>query len=181
MKLICLRLEEGEQIYTAYLKQDFPPSELKPWAMMAEAVRQGQYDLLAAYENGVMVGYAWQFRPASGAILIDYLAVLPPYRGRGVGIALLDALRRYYANTGRGLLLESEYPPEAPDPAAAQRRLRFYHRAGLTDTGVQILLFGVRYCILSLSPVDDPAAEMTHLYRTMLSPDRFAQFVTVIP
>lgn len=180
MELKHLTLAEGEQIYAAHLKRDFPPSELKPWAMMSAAAQAGQYDLLAAFDHGVMVGYAWQFRPDTGAILIDYLAVLPQYRGQGVGTVLLATLRQYYGEMGRGVLLESEYPPEAPDLEEANRRLAFYFRAGLEDTGVQTRLFGVRFQILALLPVEDPAVAIQEIYDDMLGPARSAKFAVMI-
>ncbi len=179
MELKQLTLAEGERFYAAHLKRDFPPSELKPWAMMSAAARVGQYDLLAALDHGVMVGYAWQFRPDTGAILIDYLAVLPQYRGQGVGTRLLAALRQYYGETGRGVLLESEYPPEAPDLEEAKRRLAFYARAGLEDTGVQTRLFGVRFQILALLPVENPVAAIENIYGDMLGPARLDKFAVI--
>jgi len=175
-----LSLSQSAQVYQQHLRRDFPESELKPWFVMEQAAAKGQYDFLAAYEGEQMVGYAWQFRPAQGAILIDYLAIVPELRGRGCGTALLDALRRYYAPSGQPLLLESEYPGEAPDEAEAKRRLAFYFRAGLQDSGVQTRLFGVRFCILTFEPLADPRRAIYDIYHTMLDEERFSKFFCIL-
>lgn len=180
MVLRELTLEQGERFYTAHLKRDFPASELKPWQMMEEAFSKRRYDLLVAYEGDRMVGYAWQFCPPEGAILIDYLAIVPELRGKGYGSALLEALRQYYGASGRKLLLESEYPGEAPDEQEAKRRLAFYFRAGLIDTGVQTRLFGVRFCILSFEPLDNPRKAIWEIYHAMLDEDRFSKFFAIL-
>lgn len=172
---------EGEPFYNEHLKRDFPDSELKPWWIMLEHLDRGMYDLLAAFDGDRLVGYAWQFCPPQGAILIDYLAIVPELRGQGWGTALLDALRQYYAPTGQMLVLESEHPEEAPDPEEAKRRLAFYFRAGLQDTGVETRLFGVRFCILSFGELDDPRQAIWDVYRTMLDDERFERFFQLLP
>ena len=168
IKLVQLKLPEGKQVFDVHMARDFPADEIKPWAIMEKLYLDGCYDMLAAVADGEMVGYAWQFRPGSDVLLIDYLAVLPQYRGRGIGSGMLRALSEYYPQK---LILESEYPLEAPDRKMAERRLGFYARAGFELSDVQVRLFGVRFHILAHG--GDPKAKdhMQSIYQAMLPPE----------
>ena len=176
--LRVLSLEQGEKIYTTHMQRDFPADELKPWRIMRDLAKRGEYDMLGAYWDDTLVGYAWQYVPSGGdCLLLDYLAVLPQYRMRGVGAGILASLRQYYS---RIILLESEYPEEAPDPAIARRRLGFYTRCGMGDTGLQLRLFGVRFCILASGTLTDAQDAMEMRYTGMLGPQLRAKAVEYI-
>ena len=169
--------EEGCALFETHMARDFPASEIKPWDVILGLVESGSYDMLAAYDGDRMVGYAWMFCPKGEAVLLDYLAVLPEYRGTGVGSRILDALAERYCVDGRAFLLESEYPDTAPEPEVARRRLGFYARAGFRNTGVQVLLFGVRFCVLSRGTDDRGRAHMEWIYRKMFPGERYQQAV----
>lgn len=173
MTLKFLTAEQGYEIFQKDMFRDFPEDEIKPWDVILRMVNAGEYDLLAAFEDDIMVGYAWIFRPETEAVLIDYLAVLPQFRGTGVGTRMLSALGKQYCAGDKRLLLESEYPETAPEPSVARRRLGFYARAGFCDTGVQVLLFGVRFCILSLGEDKAGKDHMEQLYRAMFPGEFF--------
>jgi len=177
MTLEILTPEQGFEIFQKDMFRDFPEDEIKPWEVILRMVNDGVYDLLAAIEDGTMVGYAWIFRPDSDAVLIDYLAVMPQLRGTGVGTRILSALGKQYCAGGKRLLLESEYPETAPEPDVARRRLGFYAKAGFCDTGVQVLLFGVRFCILSLGEDKQGRDHMDQIYRAMFPGERYHQAV----
>ena len=125
-------LQQAQQIYEQHMTRDFPPAELKPFAMIRQGMQQGSYDFLALYRaDDTLMGYAVLVaEPGQPAALLDYYAVLPQTRGGGVGAAGLQLLRQYYAAQKDSILIESEYPAEAPDPAAARRRIGFYQRHG---------------------------------------------------
>lgn len=145
-------LQQAQQIYEQHMTRDFPPAELKPFAMIRQGMQQGSYDFLALYRtDDALMGYAVLVaEPGQPAALLDYYAVLPQTRGSGVGAAGLQLLRQYYAPQKDSILIESEYPAEAPDPALAERRLGFYIRGGARKTSIAERLFGVRYTIFSL-------------------------------
>lgn len=174
MELRRMELDQGKQIYDQYMTVDFPPEELKAWKIVESLYKRGCYDFLAAFEGDDFLGYSFQFCPKdTDTILLDYLSVIPRYRGKGIGGTILEALRVFYADTGKVILLESEYPPEAPDPGIAQRRLGFYRRSGMVDTQVQVRLFGVRFCIFASSRIPDAARRMMDTYREMLDAELF--------
>lgn len=168
IKLVKLKLSEGRYVFDTHMFRDFPADEIKPWKIMEKLYRDGCYDMLAAVVDGKMVGYAWQFRPGGDVLLIDYLAVLPEYRGNGIGSRILRALVEHYREK---LILESEFPQEAPDRAVAERRLGFYNRAGFEITNVQVRLFGVRFHILAHGGDAKAKEHMQNIYHAMLTPE----------
>lgn len=162
-------LEQGKELFQTYMHRDFPENECKPWDLTVDMHSRGIYDMLTAWMDGKMVGYAWMVCPEGDAALIDYLAVLPEYRGTGIGSEILKALALRYQLHGKHLILESEHPEEAPDPQIAQRRLGFYKRAGFVDTGLQVRLFGVRFCILAHGISGSARMCMDIIYHAMFS------------
>lgn len=128
-----------------------------------------------------LVAYLLVVRPAPcRAALLDYFAVLPAHRSRGLGAQLLDGLRARMADTD-GILIESEWPARAADPAMARRRLGFYARAGAADTGWHNRAYGGYFNVLLLPcgpqankgaygpfSADEAARQLALCYRQML-------------
>lgn len=173
-------------LYAHQMRRDFPPSELKSLSSILVMRERGEYDVLGAFEDGVMVGYALVYRPAQGRIhLLDYFAVEPSVRGRGKGTSLLHLLLEHYRASADAVMIECERPKAAPDEAAARKRIRFYTQAGAQLTPVRLWLFEVEYSILVLPcgeemPRGDWAGQMLGLYRQMLNPQEYARNVRLI-
>lgn len=177
---------QARLLYENQMKRDFPPSELKSIAAILKMKREGTYDVLGAYINGVLVAYALCYCPREGRILLlDYLAVEPDMRSRGIGTMLLDALRVHYAERADTILIECERPKTAPNELEARKRIRFYTQAGAQLTNVRIWLFEVEYSILVLPCAQeivskDWAQQMLSLYKQMLTPALYARNVRLI-
>ncbi|MDO5377259.1 MAG: GNAT family N-acetyltransferase [Clostridia bacterium] len=173
-------------LYEHQLARDFPPSELRPLSAILSMRRAGLYDVLGAYDGGEMVGYALLYCPKEGGVLLlDYLAVEPHARSRGIGTTMLSLLKDHYAPRADALLIECERPKAARDEAEARRRIRFYLLGGAELTRVRIWLFEVQYSILVLPCSQTPRSEdwaeaILSMYRQMLSPRLFAQNVRLI-
>ena len=109
------------------------------------------------------------------SVLLDYLAVTPEYRDRGIGSEVLRALQKYYRGKADFIMIESEHPLEAPDENAALRRLDFYKRAGARLTDTQVRLFDILFLIFVLpcgnAEETDTAAEMEKIYRVTVPPE----------
>lgn len=173
-------------LYEQQMKRDFPPSELKSLDAILKMKREGTYDVLGAYLDGILVAYVLCYCPKEGkVILLDYLAVEPDLRSRGIGTMLLGELRTYYADRADTLLIECERPKTAPNEQEARNRIRFYTQAGAQLTNVRIWLFEVEYSILVLPCAAeivsrDWAQQMLSLYRQMLTPTIYARNVRLI-
>lgn len=126
----------------------FPASEKKPFSLILEKRDEGFCELLGIEEAGHFVGLAI-FVLTDTLALLDYFAILPEARGRGVGTRALAHLRTRYA--GRAFLLEVEAPDEAGADNRAERvrRLSFYLRNGLSKMPYRVSLFGVEMHILT--------------------------------
>lgn len=130
-------------------KKAFPWYERKPWQMLCRTAAQGRAKLWAVYDRelpdhfcGLAVCLLWQ-----DIVLLDYLAVEPNLRSQGVGAQIIPLLLQHYAD--RRLLLESERPG-APltNPADCRRRLAFYAKCGLKNTGLIVKIYLSEYLLL---------------------------------
>lgn len=132
-------------------KQAFPWYERKPWALLEQTCARGQAELLAVSQGrrqkaanfcGLAICMFWR-----DIVLLDYLAVEPKMRSLGLGGQIMPLLQQRYPD--KRLLLESERPG-APHTnlTDCQRRLRFYQKCGLQDTGVTVRLYITDYLLL---------------------------------
>lgn len=186
MKLMLMNEEQISQLYHERMKADFPPSELKHLSAILRMCRMGRYEVLAAYEDGEFAAYALLYCPKDEtAALLDYLAVMPHLRGKGIGTRLIQTLRQYYKTRYAVLMIECERPKAAPDEEEARKRIRFYTKAGAELTNVRIWLFDVEYSILVLSCTSashtrEWAELMLSMYRQMLPEELYLNKVRLI-
>ena len=154
---------EMERIHVRKMHRDFPPGELKGVDVMERLRADGCYWPYACYdEAGRLLAYAFLCGlPGEPNVLLDYYAVLPAVRCRGLGAELLARLRGVCAGRWQGILIEAEDPAEAPDEGLAIRRLGFYTRAGARMLKWESRVFGVHYRLFCLpcAEKDAPAAE----------------------
>lgn len=190
MYLRTLDTEELRRLYAPCLKRDFPPDELMPWQWMEPLIRQGHQRSVGFYDEQGLAAYAIFItngdRPKTA--LLNYFAVEPDRRGRGVGSECLQLMRTALAGQDCRIIFEVEDPAAAPDretERVRQRRIAFYQRGGARATGVDSLLFGVEYHIMVLEApeeresIDDCqlARELEALYHIAV-PDRPGQDFT---
>lgn len=176
---------EWTALYCEQMERDFPPSELKPRELLAALEDRGVNTLWGAYRGETLTGYyVLAQAPGNAALLLDYFAVLPQFRGTGCGGEILRHLRQTLPE-GQYLLIESENPKDAADLAdrkTRERRVAFYRRNGAALSSVTVWLFGVEYVLLTLGGT--PSAEQTKadyqaLYRYMLPEERFRDNVRI--
>jgi len=184
MELRILNETELVNLYTNECRRDFPESELKPLDVVEKLYREGNYDPVGFYEGGRLMAYALQVILKNGkSVLLDYLAVTPEYRDRGIGSKVLRALQKYYRGKADFIMIESEHPSEAPDENAALRRLDFYKRAGARLTDTQVHLFDILFLIFALpcgnAEEIDTAAEMEKIYRVTVPPELYDGVVDI--
>ncbi|RBQ15200.1 hypothetical protein DP939_36990 [Spongiactinospora rosea] len=125
------------RFYETVLAPSFPPAELvgRDEALAYyRAPASGGLGTIALLDGEPVAGALGSHYRASGILLLDYLATRAQARGRGLGSALIDRVRREWVPRERpvAVLAEVEDPglhPVTPfgDPVA---RLRMYERTG---------------------------------------------------
>lgn len=182
MTIETLTLSQIRRLYAERLKRDFPDNELKPLQMIENALAAGAYVCLGAVAEGEIAAYAFFVLSGENALL-DYLAVEESLRDRGLGGQFLRLLSEGPLRAYAQVLVEVENPDRARDAAeyeTRRRRLAFYLRNGLQDTGVEVWLYHVDYRILSMTGEPSPAQVRTiyeAIYRSMLPPEQYARWV----
>ena len=179
-----LKMPTPDELRLAYkrdLAEAFPPAELKPLKSVIDMTERGFYYPLCLYDGGKIIGecFLWAGRP--GWLLLDYLCVARARRNAGLGSYVLDALRARYPDSA--IIIETEAPSCAPDPAMAERRLKFYERNGAALTDIEADVFGVRYRIVCLSASPRPDADIQReyesIYRSAFPPDKYERYVKI--
>ena len=168
-------------VYERDLKPSFPPAELKPLENIQAMCRDGCYRPWCLFDGEEIAGacFLWLGRP--GWALLDYLCVTESRRNGGAGALMLELLRE--AEPGTVILVESEAPVHAPDPAMAERRLGFYARCGLRTAGYDTDVFGAHYKTLYLSegPVPDGRLmeENRFIYQNRFPKEKYDRYVRI--
>lgn len=128
-------------------KQAFPRYERKPWQLLRQTAAGGRAEMLAVLDEqrrfcALAICLFWQ-----DVALLDYLAVEQKMRSRGLGAQIMPLLLQRYPQ--KRLLLESERPG-APytNLADCRRRLAFYQKCGMQDTGLAVRLYISDYLLL---------------------------------
>ena len=139
------RLHHWIQLYLLY-RRSFPRSERKPFLTILKKYYAGMTDIWCICRNNRFLGFASTMN-SPDLIMLDYLVILPGYRGQGIGtIALNDILHRY---SDREFLLEIESPYEpGPEQSRCQKRKQFYVNCGLEPLHIMADVFGVKMELL---------------------------------
>ena len=170
-----LSLPEIRDVYASRMVEDFPRDELRPMFMIEAALERGEYACYGFADRDGLLAYAF-FVLNGEMALVDYLAVRKDRRDGGVGGRFIRALVEGPLRAYRCVLLEVDDPDLAPDAGELEtrnRRLRFYLRNGLLETGVKAEVFGVGFRILALPVGETPSPDQTRsayarLYRAIL-------------
>ena len=180
MELKLLDNIQTDYVYNTYMTVDFPADELKPLSHIHTMLKEDIYSCYGFFEGELLKAYAYIVR-VENCILIDYLAVLNEYRGRGVGSELMLCLKKLFK--GKTILIECENVAFAADPFEKhirQRRIAFYESLGFVLTGISSRLFDAEYVILSLPEFKNTAlCDFRKLYLAMLKQERFDRHLII--
>lgn len=156
LKMKSLSPEAIATIYHTHMKNDFPADELKPLTSILNLISQGLYEGFGLFEGTSLRAYAFLTHQEGGnVLLLDYLAVCEGFRGQDYGSQFLKILKAHCTDY-KGIIIEIESLRTAKDAADLKirtKRLAFYERNGLSQTGVTANCFGVEFTILYL-PID---------------------------
>ncbi|MCD7918838.1 MAG: GNAT family N-acetyltransferase [Clostridiales bacterium] len=150
-------LDELRIIYKEHIREDFPRGERRPFFCMEKLQKAGQYDCYGYYRDDNLIAYACYILTQNGSYaLLDYFAVVPELRGKGIGSEFLRSLNGN-VSAKCGVFIEAESPDSAKTEEERQtreRRIHFYPSNGAERTNSKCLLFGVDYNILFISTCD---------------------------
>lgn len=171
MTIQKLEIPQLEKLYHAHMEKDFVPQELRPWHSVKHLTEQGCYDTFACREEGQLVAYAAFARCETG-VLLDYFAVVPQLRGKGVGSRFFRELKGVFPQFEAPCIfievesLESASSPEERE--VRRRRIQFYQRCGCEETPIFAHLFGVEYQIMTFPLEEDPSPSLEELEAALL-------------
>ena len=150
MEVRILTKTEVCGVYEEHMVRDFVENERKPLKLLLDMMDAGLYDPLGYFENGDFVGYTF-LQKHDNNYLLDYFATVPEKRNGGIGSEILPTLRERSRDMS-GLILEVEDPDKADgeEKALQDRRLNFYLRNGVVDSGVKVTTFHVPYRLLEI-------------------------------
>ena len=149
IRLLPLR-QEDRSAYEALYESSFPASERKDLDYMLTGDNSAAYEVLVVSTPDCPVA-GMVINVTHGELtMLDYLAISPDLRGRGLGHAVLPMVRDRVKESGGGrFFLEIETPPPAciprdpcDNPQQRVRRKAFYASAGLVETGVRAFIYG---------------------------------------
>ena len=119
-------LQQIQAIYDV----SFPVNERKPFHYITQGLANGQYTVfIMRKETGIIVAFAlMRALPTSQAMYIEYLAVMPERRSRGIGSKMVRAIIDRLKPTNSALIWEVDPPENGNDDNT--RRIVFYERLG---------------------------------------------------
>ena len=179
MRLEALNVEQVEHIYNERMSIDFPADELRPLNIILSTIEKGMCDCHGLFEGDELIGYAFLLK-RDNSFMLDYLAVSPDHRNKGIGSEVLKMLSEHYADADN-ILLEVEDPDKAEneeEKSLQSRRRAFYLRNGCTDTGLRMKCFQVPFQILMIGDgkcrnIDGLREMYKSFYRMILPKDIF--------
>lgn len=136
------------RLYKLY-NEAFPAYERKPFSLIRSMQKKGKSDIWYFEKNGTFAGLVFTIN-SSDVILIDYLAMVPNRRGKGIGSEIIAQLRKYYADKGIFVEIESIFD-KCDNPDERLRRKQFYLRNGMVPMKVMVVLFGVEMELLGIN------------------------------
>ena len=171
MPIQKLEIPQLEKLYHAHMEKDFVPQELRPWHSVKHLTEQGCYATFACREEGQLVAYA-AFARCEAGVLLDYFAVVPQLRGKGVGSRFFRELKGVFPQFEAPCIfievesLESACSPEERE--VRRRRIQFYQRCGCEGTPIFAHLFGVEYQIMTFPLEEGPSPSLEELEDALL-------------
>lgn len=130
--------DQARRIYTS----SFPPVETKPVNKVVKLLlKDKNYHLFAIVKDGSVIGISllYVFKPLRSGLL-DYMAIIPEYRGKGVGTELfrrtLNRFKRMCPDSiGLFLEVQKEDVEDLAERRTRKNRIIFYRRLGAKKVG----------------------------------------------
>ena len=185
LKLIKVGHREMQRYYPL-LETDFDSEELIGRLPMHKGISNGSIDFLVLREeeSGMDAGYAVVLpKNLYGYVDLKYFAVMPWFRGRGLGVQLMREINRRYADT-QGIIAElTEF--DDPDPDRLKKLRKFFARFGYEEIRSDCTIRGVKDNLLvkqirgsaDLTPVAQRV--LPDFYTRFMSPNAFWRMMDI--
>jgi GNAT superfamily N-acetyltransferase len=145
-KNVLKDFEDIHELKKLYV-QSFPEEERMVWEHLFVLADQEDVDFWAYYQNEDLVGATYTVNHDKMSWLF-YFAVVPKYRGQGLGTRILKYLLGNYRD--RRLMIDIEDPDQPADNTTQRvRRYGFYKRMGFVDYGIRVSVDTIQYNIMS--------------------------------
>ena len=144
--------DERPMIEALYL-ESFPEIERKPFEMLLKLRKKGKARLLVIHDEKTReaVGLSF-FLQRRDMLLYDDFAIEKQFQSRGYGAAVLRAVEKQFPDAR--IFGEVEpLDPKAPNNEQRKRRLAFYLRNGMKESGIIVDLFGCELQLMYLGDV----------------------------
>lgn len=162
--------------YFTLIEMDFDSEEIIPRIAIHKGIMNGSIEMLVAYDedSGMDAGYALVLtKSLYGYVLLKYMAVMPWYRGQGLGVQIMRLINRRYAEK-QGIIAElTEF--EDPDPDRLKKLRRFFARFGYEEIVSDYSISGVKANLL-VKPIKGKTDIIPIAYRII--PDMYSRFLT---
>ena len=148
-------------------ESSFPEEERMPYDKIFVPLDSIEVEFNAYYDGDTLIGIfiAYRLKKYSYAA---FFAVSEKLRGKGYGqkilINILEKSKNDIPYLGEA---ESPTQKDAPNLEIRKRRLAFYLRNGVVDTGIHLNHNGVEYTIVSSSSKPIPQEDMDELVATL--------------
>ncbi len=148
MKLNETPTKENLRFLKSLYRKTFPLSEKKPFSLMVKKQGERKMELMTVEGDcGEFLGLVITILHKD-IVLLDYFAIAPDHRGKGIGAQVLRMLNLRYP--GKRILLEIEDPREpCKNQEERLRREAFYFRNGFVKQDYKVWLFGVKMLVLT--------------------------------
>ena len=161
--------------YYPLLETDFDSEELLPRLAVHRGMLNGSLEFLTLRDDqsGFDAGYALVLtKNLYGYVDLKYMAVMPWFRGRGLGIQLMRELNGRYRDS-QGVIAElTEF--DDPDPDRLRKLRKFFNRFGYEEIASDCAIRGVRDNIL-VKPIRGGADLSGIIHRVL--PDFYTRFM----
>lgn len=136
-------------------EEAFPAAERKPVSVLQHMLAAPGYQFLLALENEMTAGFAIVcLLQGTGVAMLEYMAIEPARRMRGLGRQLVAAIMASLELPKRVLLLEVESDRvPSPDRDTRTRRKRFYRAMGAREVE------GLRWLMPTVADAPPPPME----------------------
>ncbi len=187
MTVEILTLPKIRDVYRNQMEYDFPADERKPLRRIEASLKKGQYICYGLKDGTGILAYAF-FVVIENQYLLDYFAVRKELRGAGIGSGFLRELLSRQLKDASCVLLEVDDPSAADsdeERVVRNRRLHFYLKNNLQDTGIRVSTFGVIFLILEPLTGHRHSAEeisqiYSRIYRSILPERMYSRMVHLI-